>query len=121
MLAWLDAVYQAMKLQAASDSLTPLQQAIANTTSTWIANPENQKKKPTDFAMGLGWQIPTIGSAKALAKNGATGQAGFSCWVGLTRYDSTVPAAGIALMTNQMGVDPDPTAHNILQEIIALG
>lgn len=121
MLAWLDAVYTAMKLQAGGASLTPLQQAIADTTNTWIANPENPNQKPTNFAMGLGWQIPTINSAQVLTKNGATGQAGFSCWVGLTRYDSTVPAVGIALMTNQTGVDPDPTAHKILQEIIALG
>ncbi len=121
MLAWLDAIYTAMKLQAKGDSLTPLQQALANTTNIWIANPENPDKKPTNFAMGLGWQIPTISSSEVLAKNGATGKAGFSCWVGLTRYDSTVPAVGIALMTNQTGVDPDPTAHNIIQEIIALG
>lgn len=121
MLAWLDAIYTAMKLQAAGDSLTPLQQALANTTNTWIANPETSKKQPTNFAMGLGWQIPTINSSQVIAKNGATGQAGFSCWVGLTRYDSTVPPAGIALMTNQTGVNPDPTAHSILQEIMALG
>jgi CubicO group peptidase (beta-lactamase class C family) len=121
MLAWLDAVYQAMKLQAAGDSLTPLQQALANTTNIWIANPENPDKKPTNFAMGLGWQIPTISSSQVLTKDGVTGKGGCSCWVGLTRYDSTVPPVGIALMTNQTGVDPDPTAHNILQNIIALG
>jgi beta-lactamase class C len=121
MLAWLDAVYLAMKLQAEGDSLTPLQQALANTTNIWIANPENPNKKPTNFAMGLGWQIPTIGSSQVLTKNGVTGKGGCSCWVGLTRYDSTVPAVGIALMTNQTGVDPDPTARTILQEIIAVG
>jgi len=121
MLAWLDAVYQAMKLQGAGASLTPLQQALANTTNTWIANPENPDKEPTNFAMGLGWQIPTIGSAQVLTKNGVTSKGGCSCWVGLTRYDSTVPAVGIALMTNQTGVDPDPIARTILQEIIAVG
>lgn len=121
MLAWLDAVYQAMKLQAAVASLTPLQQALANTTKVWIANPENPDKKPTNFAMGLGWQIPTIGSSQVLTKNGVTGKGGCSCWVGLTRYDSTAPPVGIALMTNQVGVNPDHTAHQILQEIIALG
>src|ERR1051325_10570545 len=121
MLAWLNAVYTAMKLEAEGASLTPLQQAIANTTNTWIANPENPDKTPTKFAMGLGWQIPTISSAQVLMKNGATGQAGFSCWVGLTRYDSTVPPVGIALMTNQTGVNPDPAAHKILEQIIALG
>jgi len=76
MLAWLDAVYQAMKLQAAGASLTPLQQALANTTNIWIANPENPDKKPTNFAMGLGWQIPTIGSSQVLTKNGVTGKGG---------------------------------------------
>ena len=121
MLAWLNAVYQAMKLQEQGASLTPLQQALANTTNTWIAKPENLNKTPTKFAMGLGWQIPTIGSSQVLIKNGSTGKAGFSCWVGLTRYDPTVPAAGIALMTNQTGVNPDPTARTILQQIIALG
>lgn len=120
MLAWLAAVYQAMKLQATGASLTPLQQALANTTNTWIAKPENRKKKPTKFAMGLGWQIPTFGSSQVLTKNGATGKAGFSCWVGLTKYDATGPTAGIALMTNQTGVDPDPTARTILQQIMAL-
>jgi len=120
MLAWLDAVYQAMKLQATGASLTPLQQALANTTDIWIPKPQAPDKKFTNYAMGLGWQIPTIGSSKVLTKNGATGQAGFSCWVGLTRYDSTVPAVGIALMTNQTGVNPDPTARTILQEIINL-
>ena len=121
MLAWLDAVYQAMKLPAAGASLTPLQQALANTTTIWIANPENPDKQPTNFAMGLGWQIPTIGSSQVLTKNGVTGKGGCSCWVGLTRYHSTGPVAGIALMTNQTGVNPDPTAHTILQEIIAIG
>ena len=120
MLAWLDAVYQAMKLQANGASLTPLQQALANTTNTWIAKPETPNKKPTNFAMGLGWQIPTIGSTQVLMKNGAVGNAGFSCWVGLTKYDSTVPPVGIALMTNQTGVDPDSTARTILQKIMAV-
>lgn len=119
MLAWLDAVYTAMRLQATQGaSLTPLQQAIANTTNTWKTNLTNPNKNPIPFDMGLAWQIPTMGSAQVLAKNGATGKGGFSCWVGLTRYDSAVPAAGIALMTNQIGVDPDPTARKILHDII---
>lgn len=121
MLAFLGAVYQAMKLQAEGDSLTSLQQALVNTTRTWIASPENPDKKPMGFAMGLGWQIPTISSAQVLVKNGAVDQGGCSCWVGLTRYDSTVPPVGIALMTNQVGFSPDATAHTILQQIIALG
>lgn len=119
MLAWLDAVYTAMKLQATEGaSLTPLQQAIANTTNIWKTNLTNPNGKSIPFDMGLAWQIPTMGSAQVLAKNGATGKGGFSCWVGLTRYDSTVPAAGIALMTNQIGVDPDRTAGTILREIL---
>ena len=119
MLAWLDAVYTAMKLQATQGaSLTPLQQAIANTTNIWKTNLTNPNGHSIPFDMGLAWQIPTMDSAQVLAKNGATGKGGFSCWVGLTRYDSTVPAAGIALMTNQIGVDPDPTAGTILREIL---
>jgi hypothetical protein len=41
-------------------------------------------------------------------------------WLGLTRYDPTVPPAGIALMTNQVAVSPDATAECILEKIIAL-
>jgi hypothetical protein len=121
MHAWLTAVYQAMQLQASGATMTPLQQAIADTAQTWIADPMNPDKKPMNFRMGLGWQIPTIGPAPVLIKNGATGLGGCSCWVGLTRYTSTVPPVGIALMTNQVGVDPDGTARTILQQIIALG
>jgi len=122
MLAWLDAVYTAMKLQATPGAtLTPLQQALANTTNTWKTNLKNPDGKSIPFDMGLAWQIPTMDKARVLAKNGATGQAGFSCWVGLTRYDSTVPAVGVALMTNQIGVSPDETARLILQQILALG
>jgi len=121
MLAWLNAVYTAMKLNAQGQSLTPLQQALVNTTNVWKTGLTNPDKQPIPFDMGLAWQIPTFGTAQVLAKNGATGKGGFSCWVGLTRYSSTVPAAGIALMTNQIGVDPDPTARTILRQIIELG
>ena len=48
-------------------------------------------------------------------------QGGCSCWVGLTKYAAGVPAVGIALLTNQDVVDPDPTAHTILEQIVALG
>ena len=71
MLAFLGAVYQAMKLQATGGSLTSLQQALANTTNTWVATPKTPNGKPTPFAMGLGWQIPTMNSGKVLTKNGA--------------------------------------------------
>ena len=121
MLAWLGANYTAMKLNAEGQSLTPLQQALVNATNVWKTNLKNQNGGPIPFDMGLAWQIPMFGSAQVLAKNGATGKGGFSCWVGLTRYDSNVPAAGIALMTNQIGVDPDPTARTILKQIIELG
>ena len=121
MLAWLDANYTAMKLNAGGQSLTPLQQALVNATNIWKTDLKNPNGGSISFDMGLAWQIPKFGSAEVLAKNGATGKGGFSCWVGLTRYASNVPAAGIALMTNQMGVDPDPTARTILQQIIELG
>lgn len=121
MRAWLAAVYEAMQLEASGATLTPLQQALAATAQTWIEQPMKPNHEPTGFAMGLGWQIPTLGSATVLAKNGATGQGGCSCWVGLTRYDPNVPPVGIALMTNQIGVSPDATARTILEKIIALG
>ena len=41
--------------------------------------------------------------------------------MGLTKYAAGVPAVGIALLTNQDVVDPDPTAHTILEQIVALG
>jgi CubicO group peptidase (beta-lactamase class C family) len=121
MLAWLGAVYQAMQLQACGATLSPLQQALADTTNTWIANPLRPDKKPTGFAMGLAWQIPTFGTAQVLIKNGATSKGGCSCWVGLTRYASNVPPVGVALMTNQIGVDPDPCAQSIIKQIMDLG
>jgi CubicO group peptidase (beta-lactamase class C family) len=120
MLAWLAALYQAMRLQAEGDQLTPLQQALANTTQTWITNPMKPNKKSENFAMGLGWQIPTFGSVDVLAKDGSTGKGGFSCWVGLTRYSSNVPPVGIALLTNQNGFRPTSTAKEILTKILAL-
>ena len=118
---WLAALYRAMRLEASGAALTPLQQALAATAKTWIAQPEKPNKEPTGFAMGLGWQIPTLASAQVLAKDGVTGQGGCSCWCGLTRYASAVPPVGIALMTNQVGVSPDATARTILEQIIALG
>lgn len=121
MSAWLAAVYQAMEMQASGGTLTPLQQALAITTDVWITRPENWDKEPMNFDMGLAWQIPTLGSAQVLIKNGSTSKGGCSCWVGLTRYSSTVPPVGIALMTNQVGVRPDATASAILQQIVALG
>jgi len=121
MLTWLAAVYQAMQLEAAGATLTPLQQALAATARTWIADPHKPSKEPTAFAMGLGWQIPTLSSAQTLTKDGSTSKGGCSCWVGLTRYDSAIAPAGIALMTNQVGVSPDATARTILEQIIALG
>ena len=121
MYAWLAAIYEAMQLEASGATLTPLQQALAATAKTWIAQPTKPNKEPTPFAMGLGWQIPTVASAQVLAKDGATSKGGCTCWVGLTRYALTVPPAGIALMTNQDGVAPDGTARTILEQIIALG
>jgi CubicO group peptidase (beta-lactamase class C family) len=121
MLTWLAAVYQAMQLEATGATLTPLQQALAATARIWIADPHKPSKEPTAFAMGLGWQIPTLSSAQALTKDGSTSKGGCSCWVGLTRYDSAIAPAGIALMTNQVGVSPDATARTILEQIIALG
>jgi beta-lactamase class C len=121
LLVWLASVYQAMELQASGKTLTELQQALANPTNIWIASPENPDRQPTAFAMGLGWQIPTFASTQVLAKDGVTDKGGCSCWVGLTRYDPTAPPVGIALLTNQDGVAPDPTARTILQKIIELG
>ncbi|HVZ38017.1 MAG TPA: serine hydrolase domain-containing protein [Candidatus Kapabacteria bacterium] len=121
MLAWLAAVYQAMELDANAGTLTPLQQAIAQTASIWIENPEGPGNKPLNFSMGLGWQIPTIASVQTLTKNGATDKGGCTSWVGLTRYASGMTPVGIALMTNQDGVRPDGTAHRILEQIIELG
>jgi hypothetical protein len=77
-------------------------------------------KKSENFAMGLGWQIPTFGSVDVLAKDGSTGKGGCSCWVGLTRYSSNVPPVGIALLTNQNGFRPTSTAKEILTKILAL-
>ena len=121
MHAWMAAIYEAMRLQASGTSLTPLQQALADTASVWIEHPEGPDKKPMGFAMGLGWQIPTVEAAQVLNKNGATSLGGCSCLVGLTRYAPNVPPVGVALMTNQVGVSPDGTADRILKEIIALG
>lgn len=125
LLIWLAAVYQTMQ-GAGGGNLTDLQQAILLTTDVQIAQPKNWDKQPTKFAMGLAWQIFTwqispSSKYQVLTKNGATSQGGCSCWVGLTKYAAGVPAVGIALMTNQIGVDPDPTARTILQGVVALG
>jgi len=121
MYALLDALYGAMRASASGGSLTSLQQALADTAEIWIAAPEKPNTQPEKFSMGLGWQIPTFGSAEVLTKNGSTSKGGCSCWVGLTRYSPAVTPVGIALLTNQVGVSPDETAASILREIIALG
>jgi CubicO group peptidase (beta-lactamase class C family) len=121
MLAWLGAIYRAMLRAAAGERLTSLEQALAATAKTWIAQPMKPDRQPTDFAMGLGWQIPTLGPAQVLTKNGATSQGGCTSWAGLTRHDAAVRPVGIALMTNQDGVSPDATARTILQRLISLG
>jgi beta-lactamase class C len=124
MLAWLAAVYQAIKLAAAGSSMSPLQQAIAEATRVWIPAPIQQPPplKATPFSMGLAWQIPTVadrtrGDYSIVVKNGAA--SGCSCWIGLTAYDSQIPPVGVALLTNQMGVSPDGYARAILQQIVA--
>jgi len=121
MLTWLGAVYEAMELQASGGTLTSLQQALASAASVWIEHPRKPDGQYTDFAMGLGWQIPTINSAQVLMKDGLTSKGGCSCWIGLTRYASDVPPVGIALLTNQDWVGPDSTARTILQQIMDLG
>lgn len=120
-LDWLTAVYQTMQVAAGGGNLTDVQQAILLTTQEWPPPPLNWKKQPTDFVMGLAWQISTFGQANVLFKNGATSAGGCSCWVGLTKYAADVPAVGIALMTNLDGAKPDPTARTILEQIVALG
>lgn len=123
MLIWLNAVYQSVQLQASGASLTPLQQALADTTQVWIPDPWTPppNSKRMEFAMGLGWQIPTIDSAPALVKDDLTSVGGRSCWVGLTRCVQAVPPVGIAIMTNQVNVPPDHCGHTILQQTVALG
>jgi hypothetical protein len=67
--------------------------------------------------------VPHLEKAAQLPQRRAAqrlGRRSRSCWVGLTRYDPTVPPAGIALMTNQVAVSPDATAECGLEKIIAL-
>jgi CubicO group peptidase (beta-lactamase class C family) len=130
MLAWLAAVYQAMALAARGSGLSPLQQAIAETTRVWIQEPfpppppltpPLPPPKPEPFSMGLGWQIPTVTDTTRahypiVVKDGATG--GYSCWIGLTTYDPQIPPVGVALLTNQRGVIPDRCGRTILQQIV---
>ena len=125
MLTWLTNVYQALQAQAEGCTLSPLQQALVSAASVWIKDPQKPTGEDTNFAMGLGWQIPTINlaenSAQVLTKDGLTSKGGCSCWIGLTRYASDVAPVGIVLLTNQDWIGPDSTGRTILQQIMELG
>jgi CubicO group peptidase (beta-lactamase class C family) len=115
--------YGAMKSQATNQKMDSLEQAAAMAGQVQISSPLLQSGKIAPFNMRYGWQIQPYttkgGTSLAyLEKNGATSSNGFSCWVGLTTYGADVPPVGIALMTNQVGTDPDPTAIGILRQIL---
>ncbi len=116
---WMQAVYQAMENGADQNQL---QRAIAQTTKVWVADPVSPTHDKLKFQMGLAWQIPTLGSGTtALAKDGSVGGAGFSCWLGITQPGAgNRNPVGIALLTNQTGVAPDPSAFGILNQIAAI-